>query len=184
MVEASELFCPRCRQRLVRAEVKGVELHGCGACGGIWLSNADSQKVVAALPPEVKQMSQNAQANARAKPDVEQPLQCVVCRYELKRTWPVTGIGLDVCATHGTWFDAGELHEVVQRMRVEKAYGKANQAARRSSAIGYMPSYEPEEDVQFKSGVSMFAADVAEDSEGAGVGMALAVGLLGVLFDD
>ncbi len=184
MVEASQLFCPRCRQQLVFVEVKGVALHGCGSCGGIWLSNADSQKVVAALPPEVKQMSQNAQANARTKPDVEQPLQCVVCRYELKRTWPVTGVGIDVCASHGTWFDAGELHEVVQRMRVEKAYGKANQAARRSSAIGYMPSYEPEEEVPFKSSLSFFAADVAEGPEDGGVGVGLAVGLLGLLFDD
>src|SRR6476469_9495567 len=44
--EARELRCPHCKKRLVGVRAEDVELHGCGGCGGIWIDNASSQRVV------------------------------------------------------------------------------------------------------------------------------------------
>jgi Zn-finger nucleic acid-binding protein len=114
--ERSEHVCPRCEQTLFFGEADGIAMLGCGICGGIWLDNASAQRVTQQYSDRVVDLAARAAQNAQRKPDVRATAKCAQCRAEMpRRTFGM--VSLDVCAEHGTWFDAGELSTLVAPMR-------------------------------------------------------------------
>ncbi len=111
--ELRELRCPHCRKRLVKVAAKGVSLSGCGGCGGIWVDNANTRRVLADPEPIFAELAQRAGNNARNRRVHADNPACPVCTAVLDRVTP-HGIQLDVCADHGTWFDAFELGTLVK----------------------------------------------------------------------
>jgi Zn-finger nucleic acid-binding protein len=105
--------CPRCSRQLHVAQVSGVTLHGCGACGGLWLDNASTGQVLARINPQVVSLAQVAAKNAPQKVDLQASIRCPACTRELRR---VPGgdpsLLIDICEEHGTWFDRDELQQV------------------------------------------------------------------------
>jgi Zn-finger nucleic acid-binding protein len=116
-VRAAGLRCPHCQSSLAAAETKGVLLHGCGECGGIWIDNASAQKVVASADQVFSDLASRAgrAAHAKSAGRSESP-RCPQCAARLAPSW-FGKIQVDTCASHGTWFDAFELPKVVQAMR-------------------------------------------------------------------
>lgn len=110
--EALELRCPHCRKRLVSVVAKGVELAGCGGCGGIWIDNASARKVLSSPESVFADLARRAGANARDREVRGLRASCPVCTAVLDRV-VVKGIELDVCDEHGTWFDPFELAVLV-----------------------------------------------------------------------
>ncbi len=114
------MACPRCVQPLFEGRADDIVLHGCGACGGIWLGNEASKRIAeGASSPEVKALSDRASGHAHARPD-QRPsgMPCPMCRSPLMRVRAPRGsIELDVCAAHGTWFDRHELAGVMHALR-------------------------------------------------------------------
>ena len=110
---AAAMTCPRCVQPLFEGAADDIVLHGCGACGGIWLDNAASTRIADGVSsPEVKALADRAARRALpANPDTRPAgIPCPVCRAPLARVRAPRGaIALDVCAAHGTWFDRYEL---------------------------------------------------------------------------
>ena len=107
-----ELRCPHCKKRLVAAKVEDVELNGCTGCGGIWVDNGSAQAVVAKPRAIFEELAVRAAANARGRLVRAERVACPACDASCDPT-SVHGIALDVCAEHGTWFDAAELSSLV-----------------------------------------------------------------------
>jgi Zn-finger nucleic acid-binding protein len=114
---AAQLACPRCGVALAGEVVGALGLHRCGACGGVWL---DPDTFRAVCEGEVKprgSLSAHAIADdAESSPrhDRVTYLRCPICDDVMNRVnfARVSGVILDVCRSHGAWFDAGELRAV------------------------------------------------------------------------
>lgn len=110
--EAPTHGCPVCGLPLFTAETEGVTLRGCGRCGGIWVDNASARHAltVDADPIDALQLRAAKQGVRVPKPLL---LRCPDCGAALRRA-DVAGVEVDVCETHGTWFDPFELGLVLQ----------------------------------------------------------------------
>jgi Zn-finger nucleic acid-binding protein len=117
MIEStlSTQTCPRCTTQLFRGTSQSFALHGCGGCGGVWLDNAACAAVlVGSSGARATELAELVARNARTRVlDLRTEVRCPECGVTLERVRK-HGIEMDVCAAHGTWFDAHELRQVVQ----------------------------------------------------------------------
>lgn len=117
----TRLKCPGCDADLCRGEVGAVVLHQCGKCFGFWVDSGTFERILrdarqqAVLPALAQPMPA---PSAKAIPKIRY-LRCPECRTLMNRLnfAEYSGIVVDVCRTHGTWFDAHELHHIVQFIR-------------------------------------------------------------------
>jgi Zn-finger nucleic acid-binding protein len=113
---AKELRCPHCRKRLVQVIAEGVELNGCGGCGGIWVDNESARRVLAKPEEVFSDLARRAGENAKHRGVRDPNPSCPECTAVLDRAVS-RGIELDVCPEHGTWFDAFELVCLVDALK-------------------------------------------------------------------
>jgi Zn-finger nucleic acid-binding protein len=117
---AEVLTCPRCTQPLESARVGGVALHDCARCGGVWLdadsfrevtTSRESQAAVLAFSP-LDRAAQSPAETVRYAP-------CPSCGEMMNRVnfARISGVVLDTCRRHGTWFDRDELRRIVEFIR-------------------------------------------------------------------
>ncbi len=164
--------CPRCKAPLFEGNAHGVKLLGCGICGGIFLDNEGSTRITRAPDAVIAHLAKRAKERAvMTTIDVSpKDLPCPACTAPMRRVLARGFVEIDYCASHGTWFDRGELN------RVMDAYSPgpdpaAVDAAERAAAEARMahlrvdPEREREMD-QFRSSVGA---------------PGLSLGLLGVL---
>lgn len=118
--DAKPQLCPRCRDTPMEPVVLGaVSLRECPRCEGLWCDAetlrqicADREKQAAVLglpaPPPDNTISQ-IEKNIRYLP-------CPLCGDLMNRVnfANYSGVVVDVCREHGTWFDKNELQRVVQ----------------------------------------------------------------------
>lgn len=112
---AAARLCPHCGRRLVTVRVKDVDLSGCGSCGGIWVDNASAQNLMKAPDTVFEDLATRCAAGARSRTKHTKTPVCAQCRIPLD---PVENgrLELDVCAAHGTWFDAFELAALIRML--------------------------------------------------------------------
>jgi Zn-finger nucleic acid-binding protein len=127
---ASSLSCPRCATALTAARARNVSLHGCCSCAGVWLDNASTQRIVDAFESDAIEMADRASAAAGQRSDTSRrDIPCPVCRAPMAvRNVRAAGVDVDVCASHGTWFDRDEMQQVARAMAKHR-----QEAFRRSS---------------------------------------------------
>lgn len=109
--------CPRCAVGMyVGKTPAGADMWGCGRCGGVWLDNATAKHVVDSVCEATLHMARSAaQAAAAPSQPGTQTLPCPVCRQPMAPTKiQAAWLDIDVCATHGTWYDHGELEKVAR----------------------------------------------------------------------
>lgn len=106
-------LCPRCRTPLAQAEHETDELLGCVSCGGFFVDLETLARIVERHRPAP---SPNAPASLRgvAKPPLDTRvvyLPCPHCGATMNRGifGRKSGVIVDTCRVHGTWFDAHEL---------------------------------------------------------------------------
>lgn len=151
---AAARTCPACPARppLIARLVGEVMLDECGTCHGLWLDAGAVDRIVQkrsqqAIQPlrEMGAPQGDLQHRAPAGPPPQRRmyLGCPDCSTVMNRVNFArrSGIILDVCRAHGTWFDADELPRVVEfvlRGGVEEAQKKdleqARDEARRAAA--------------------------------------------------
>jgi Zn-finger nucleic acid-binding protein len=111
--------CPSCRGELHRIDVGATPLLECAACDGIWVDAdvferlcVDRESQAAILP----RLAARTDAQ-RAGPVKYRP--CVRCGKMMNRInfGSISGAVVDVCKGHGTFLDAGELHQIVTFIR-------------------------------------------------------------------
>lgn len=111
-----DLVCPHCGCTLSAGRAASTTVHGCASCGGVWLDNMASQKLVSAVDPSVLSLADAASRMASMPfPPHEARPRCPVCRGDLQPVrLEAVGVALDTCNLHGTWFDRGELQAVAR----------------------------------------------------------------------
>ncbi len=114
------LDCPKCKTAMKQVEVGKSALWECAQCEGTWVdaetvklicSESDQQAAVLNLP---------VVPSARHPPDLNfRYVPCPVCSQLMNRVnfARSSGVIIDVCRDHGTWFDKDELRRVVEFIR-------------------------------------------------------------------
>jgi Zn-finger nucleic acid-binding protein len=97
--------CPRCGTDLIDAVV-GL---ACVACRGLWVSPADVEEMAInmQIPPGPVELPLTVDGN-------REKLACPTCREGMD-LFSIFQVQIDVCETHGIWFDANELAQVLLR---------------------------------------------------------------------
>jgi Zn-finger nucleic acid-binding protein len=116
---AAPLHCPRCRTALARVKVGTTDLSECPACDGLWVESGAFEKICA------NQEQQSIGIAPGAAPWPAQPvtavryIPCPVCAKLMNRVnfAACSGVIVDICRSHGTWFDAEELARIVSFIR-------------------------------------------------------------------
>lgn len=117
----AERQCPRCDQKLAPRLVGDVVIDECMTCRGLFVDQVAVKRIVA------DRQQARAEALLGALPKLEHHaavprtgekmyIKCPMCRVVMNRRLFAMGTGIivDVCRTHGTFFDAGELPKVIE----------------------------------------------------------------------
>jgi Zn-finger nucleic acid-binding protein len=115
--------CPRCPNSttLVGALVGGVMLDRCEECDGIFLDNATLEKLIADRDRQAV-LKDSLDGGGLSFPDTSMSggpvkyLRCPDCAAHMARRnfGRVSKVIVDVCPTHGTWFDKDELRRIIE----------------------------------------------------------------------
>jgi Zn-finger nucleic acid-binding protein len=112
--------CPRCAQPLFAGEVGALRALACGACGGLWLNNEGTALVLRRFDIDASHLAalvdRKGTQVAAQSPFATAKGACPICTKALESV-SHNGIKLDFCADHGTFFDRGELANVLDRLR-------------------------------------------------------------------
>jgi Zn-finger nucleic acid-binding protein len=116
--ELQKAHCSDCQQPLEAIKEPAGTLLGCRHCGGQFVEHALFRSLIqhaeiagAAIPdaPYKRPLPKAALERVHYRP-------CSVCGQMMNRKnfGGASGVIVDVCAKHGTWFDAGELPQVLE----------------------------------------------------------------------
>jgi Zn-finger nucleic acid-binding protein len=103
--------CPRCHTPLDEGAVDGFSVVRCLRCAGEFVEHESFRAMIEAREPETTPAHLPAPPRrAEAERDVRY-LHCPICGEIMNRMnfGRRSGIMLDACKPHGTWFDRGEL---------------------------------------------------------------------------
>jgi Zn-finger nucleic acid-binding protein len=113
--EEGQLFCPRCPTRSLDGFSNGDGvLYDCGRCGGQFV-----EPQTLAVMVRRHQSTLSSHEFPRPRPfEWNRPIEyipCPVCRAKMMRRnfGRTSGVIVDVCEVHGTWFDVGELPSIL-----------------------------------------------------------------------
>lgn len=114
--------CARCDSRpgLVAALTGGVLLDRCEGCGGTFVDRVSLETLITDRDRQVKLQHALSHGDDLVLPvpgvDAVKYLRCPECSVLMQRRnfGRVSGVIVDVCKIHGTWFDAEELRRIVE----------------------------------------------------------------------
>jgi Zn-finger nucleic acid-binding protein len=124
--------CPRCRVEMQSVTIGSATLRECPQCEGLWVDVASFEKICA-------DREQQAAVLGAASPGPTHPagesvskityVPCPECSQLMNRInfAKCSGVIVDVCKGHGTWFDRDELSRIVEFIRgggLEAARGR------------------------------------------------------------
>lgn len=114
--------CPRCQRALTVTAVGAAFLEECGGCGGVWVDATSFEEIlrhrerqaayVGAGSPLAPLPSLGVAAIHRSV----QYVRCPSCGQMMNRMNFArhSGVIVDVCKRHGTWFDRDELRQIIE----------------------------------------------------------------------
>jgi Zn-finger nucleic acid-binding protein len=106
--------CPRCRETLVDVDgLKGVRT--CERCGGVFADNEASRRIVSSLDRVLLEVGFAAARGKQRAKDTGGALTCPECLVAMQKIRVESAAcEIDACPGHGSWFDAGELQDVMR----------------------------------------------------------------------
>lgn len=119
---ADGLKCPRCTEPLAQIQVNEHRLSECLRCGGLWVDSETLQKVCTAAEDQEAVLAMD-QKTLPAAPPGSRPTRtyvpCPLCAKLMNRTnfAGSSGVVIDWCKPHGSWFDKDELRRIVEFVR-------------------------------------------------------------------
>lgn len=97
------------------------EVRECGECHGLWIDVAAFEKICASREQEavVLGMASPAPANDVRETGKVSYVPCPECEHLMNRInfARCSGVIVDVCKGHGTWFDQDELSRIIEFIR-------------------------------------------------------------------
>lgn len=113
LFDPTDAPCPRCRTPLDGSPVADEPMHECARCGGIFVGRASLERILARA--EVGGPLGDIPARTAKALEHVTYVRCPLCHASMNRVsfGPASGVVVDICKAHGTWFDPGELTRVV-----------------------------------------------------------------------
>jgi Zn-finger nucleic acid-binding protein len=112
--------CCDCRAPLELIAEPAGSLLNCRKCGGQFVEHALLRSLLE-RQEEIGQAFPDApyERPSKSRPERVQYRPCAICEQRMNRKnfGGASGVIVDVCARHGTWFDAGELPQVLTFVR-------------------------------------------------------------------
>ena len=107
------LLCPDCRVPMAVLDCGPAALHDCGTCGGQFVEH-EAMRDLVERHDRLDVGARKRLAPARADTRVRY-VACPACGSMMNRQnfGAMSGVIVDVCSKHGTWFDPGELPRVL-----------------------------------------------------------------------
>lgn len=162
LLDASDAPCPRCGKHMSSLGDRGM--HECTTCGGLFVDHPTLARIVedrnasGPLPIATARPFERARHPVAALDDVRY-LKCAQCHKPMNRVnfGRRSGVVVDVCKVHGTWFDAGELSRAAEWV----AGGGFEAVAAREEAARRMEA-EPERAAKAKAQAAVQVAMMTE----------------------
>jgi len=113
VLDATDAPCPRCSTPLEAAGGQDARVHECPRCGGAFVSRDELAEMLTRAELEGP-FSDPPKPSMSALAEVRY-IACPLCHSSMNRLnfGRVSGVIIDVCRPHGTWFDGGELTRVI-----------------------------------------------------------------------
>lgn len=114
------LACPRCKIHLATEAIATISVRGCSRCRGCFLTrdawNAFVLAITPSARPDMKNLVTTPPGVALEIEKLMQSVRCPACNRPMERcAFAMTSkTVIDICDSHGVWFDAGELVAVIQ----------------------------------------------------------------------
>jgi Zn-finger nucleic acid-binding protein len=119
--------CPRCEGKLRGENLAGLPIIECTVCAGLWLTPAAFEQAIATGKQSgpLPQSGSSGSVTPLYEETEVRYLPCLGCDELMtrKRIAGKHGATVDVCRSHGLWFDTGELERILAWVR---AGGAAN----------------------------------------------------------
>lgn len=113
--------CPRCREALQSLTIGQVPLAECRRCGGLWVDNARFEQICADRETQEAVLGEGRDDSPAAGQAQEERfyIPCPRCLKLMHRIHfaGCSGIVVDRCKLHGTWFDHRELQRIISFIR-------------------------------------------------------------------
>lgn len=151
LLDATDAPCPRCRTPLEAAGGAGAwedaRVHECPRCGGMFVPREALAEILCRA--ELTGPLREPRRGPVMALDQVRYVPCPLCHTSMNRTnfGKFSGVIVDVCRAHGTWFDAGELTRVVAfaasgglaKTRAREAQEKKESAKQAATALTHVP---------------------------------------------
>ena len=118
VAESSQKRCPRCRIDLQTCAVGESIVEVCDRCGGLWVDTAAFQRICERREQSAAFVGLGSPLpapGAHATIDTVRYVACPLCGKLMNRVNFArhSGVVVDVCKSHGTWFDKDELGRIL-----------------------------------------------------------------------
>jgi Zn-finger nucleic acid-binding protein len=118
---AEEIQCPRCKVRMKSVVIGSTNVSECEHCLGLWLNVAAFEKICADREQQSAVLGTASPAPTSAVRETSKVnyVPCPQCSQLMNRInfARCSGVIVDVCKGHGTWFDRDELSHIVEFIR-------------------------------------------------------------------
>ena len=122
--ELASLKCPRCKVCMSSISLGGEAMRECEHCGGLWLEVAAFERICTSREQQSAvlggaALSPSSQLHANSISEKVRYVPCPQCGQLMNRInfARCSGVIVDVCRAHGTWFDRDELREIIEFTR-------------------------------------------------------------------
>jgi Zn-finger nucleic acid-binding protein len=116
--DAKDRKCPRCKNELMLVTVGSTAVLECERCFGLWLDVASFEKICADREQQSAVLGFASQAPATGAHETSKVnyVPCPECSQLMNRMnfARCSGVIVDICKQHGTWFDRDELSRIVE----------------------------------------------------------------------
>jgi Zn-finger nucleic acid-binding protein len=118
--DLSILKCPRCKTHMSPITLGAEAMRECDKCGGLWVEVAAFEKICADKEEQSAVLGGASPVpHNQIKENRVSYIPCPHCGNIMNRInfARCSGVIVDVCKGHGTWFDRDELSQIVQFIR-------------------------------------------------------------------
>jgi Zn-finger nucleic acid-binding protein len=115
--DAKDRKCPRCKNQMVLVTLGATTVLECERCLGLWLDVPSFEKICADREQQSAVLGAASHATGTAHETSKvNYVPCPECAQLMNRInfARCSGVILDICKQHGTWFDRDELSRIVE----------------------------------------------------------------------
>ena len=111
--------CPRCRVEMQAVVIGATAVRECSRCSGLWLDVSSFEKICASREQQAAVLGGASPAPTHSASDMVSKVSyvpCPECSNLMNRVnfAKCSGVVVDICKGHGTWFDRDELSRIVE----------------------------------------------------------------------